>query len=103
MKITKDEFKELVELYDEVNDLYVEYEDYINENLLSELLFPVIDWIEKKLDINANYDEGEDALLYTISHNYENKEKGRYYDERFLDLDLMYNVYIPLKCKEQVK
>jgi hypothetical protein len=100
MKITKDEFKELVNLYDEVNDLFSEYRDYISENLLNELLFPVINWIEEKLGINYNEDEGETPLLLAISHNNWKKENGMYYDERFLDLDLMYKVYIPLKYKE---
>lgn len=98
MKITKDEFKELYELYEEVNELYSEYKDYINEDLLNELLFPVIDWIEEKLGIK--YDEDETPLLLAIEDNRRRKEDSWYYDERFLDLDLMYNVFIPLKCKE---
>ena len=58
MKITKDEFKELVELYEEC--------------------YPLFRQIHKALNDDT-------------------------FDNKYRDLDLMYNVFIPLKCKEQVK
>jgi hypothetical protein len=45
MKLTREQFKELVQLYQEAWDKFSEYSNYWNENSLSECMFPIFDWI----------------------------------------------------------
>lgn len=51
MKITREEFKEFVQLYQEAWDKFKEYGNIIEENFLDELLFPAFSWMEEKLGI----------------------------------------------------
>lgn len=56
MKITREEFKEYVSLYQEAWDDFNTYDDVINENCLDELLFPMFNWMDEKLGINKYRD-----------------------------------------------
>ena len=98
MKITRDEFKELVELYEELQDMCKEYEDIFNEVFLDELYFKTINWIEDKLEVG--WTDEEDALLHVVNHNKDNKLNNRFYHEELLDLDFVYDELIPDKNKD---
>jgi hypothetical protein len=54
MKITREEFKEYVELYKEAWVQFNKYADIINENLLDELLFPALNWFGDKIGIKED-------------------------------------------------
>lgn len=100
MKITRSEFKELVELYEELQDMFEEYEEYYNELTLEKLLFTTLDWLEDKLDINYKEETGEEAVLYIVSHNKDNKLRNQLYYKELLNLDFVYDELIPDKNKD---
>lgn len=89
MKITREEFKELVGLNEEAWDKVRTYEKIINEEVLYELVFPVINWMRKKLGIleeECDFDVLGD--LYTFGHMYIDK------DNYSNDLDVIYDRYL---------
>jgi hypothetical protein len=100
MTITRNEFKELVYLYAETWNTYVDACNTLNEEWAGELIFPVIDWIEKKLHIDD--DAIGNALLYELAKgsggflvDYELNEDGEICNEKFSrDLDEIYDYYI---------
>ena len=56
MKLTREEFKEYVSLYEQAWEYFRKYGDIIDENLLDELLFPMFNWMDKKLGIDKYSD-----------------------------------------------
>lgn len=61
MTITRNEFKELVHLYQEAWNKSNEMIEYYNEEVVNEMMFPLFDWISEKLGIRIN--DGEFDLL----------------------------------------
>lgn len=109
MKITREEFKELVELHREAWDNYKIYEEYLNQDLLGELIFPCFDWIGKKIGIY--FDEYDIDILTDLTlHNREiavNYRDGIGPDGKpkilcdyTKDLDLIYDEYIEKRGKK---
>lgn len=82
MKITREEFKEFIELYKDSWNKYDKYADIIDSNFLSELMFPLFDWFEEKLE---TIDEGYGPILFGyVAENGEGWE----------DLDTIYDEYL---------
>lgn len=53
MKISREEFKEYVEMYSDAWERYCgELGDMMNTDFLAELMFPLYDWMEEKLGLN---------------------------------------------------
>ena len=103
MTITRNEFKELVHLYQEAWNKSNEMIEYYNEEVVNEMMFPLFDWISEKLGIR--YDDGEFDLItdLTIWKHIpinvrvigEDEDGNEIYDEEFTDdLDKIYDYYI---------
>lgn len=92
MKISREEFKEFVELYREAWEQMKEYEDILNENFLCELLFPVFDFISKSIGMYGGDDEDMifEGLIGSCSGCFFLDENG----ERTTDLDVIYDRYL---------
>ena len=71
MKITREEYKELVNICQEAWCKFVEYSDVINEELLTSLIFPPFDWLTKKLGLEDE-EYGVNYLLDLVSGYSEN-------------------------------
>ena len=82
MKITKDEFKEFINIYQTTWNNYDKYADIFDSDFLSELMFPLFDWMEEKLG-TADKSYGNILLGYV-------SEEGKAWD----DLDTIYNELI---------
>lgn len=100
MKITRQEFKEFVGMYNEMFHQVVYLSEYINENLLDTITFPVFNWIEEKIGIR-NDEWGWSVLdeLTVFSHGvlieWDEDEEGNSFNEVYTkDLDLIYDKYI---------
>ena len=98
MTITREEFKQLVNLFIEVNDRLDKAVEFINEERAYELAFPVFDWIEKQLKIDSEH-LGED-MLWMVSGTSEVAINEKYDEERdewsaeyTRDLDKIYDYY----------
>lgn len=78
MKITREEFKELVKLHENTYELGREAEKYINLEGIYDMIYPIYDWIELKL--NFLFSNGEDGLLWE-THNKSPEELDEIYDE----------------------
>lgn len=103
MRITREEFKELVVLHKEMLQRVDEAEKFINEEVVYDLAYPLFDWIEKKLDIKDEYWD----LLWDcedgIEVNWKTDENGDIVScEYTSDLDKIYDTYIaePGKWRE---
>lgn len=108
MKITREEFKELVAVSTEVWKKFCEYGDYINENLLDELMFPYRTFIEKALGIDDLCNAGIDILTdatrergHGVPVEWKTVQVGENEDEYdwcdvvySKDLDVIYDKYI---------
>lgn len=98
MKITREEFKEFVDITTQVQAGFQKYSEYFNEDILNELLWPYFNWVEKSLGFIPDeelfgliwdYGEGEDVVT---SYKYEN---GNFYDiKHSRDLDELYETLI---------
>lgn len=101
MKLSRDEFKEYVELYktywDKVNELI----KYYNENTIDELVWPIFDWIDKKAGLKKDdeYDFLSDYYVFggvpipTQIKELPNGEIECDYEET-TDLDKIYDYYL---------
>lgn len=63
MTITREEFKELVELRKEVWSDFERLSQYYNEDVLSEVMFKVLGWIGLKLELQDNDEESDFDVL----------------------------------------
>lgn len=61
MKITREEFKELVKLYNDTYESVKEIEPYVSDKVIDKL-FPVLNWITERLGIS----EGDYDLLHDL-------------------------------------
>lgn len=102
MTITREEFKELVSLFIEQQELFEEMTEYIQEEKAEEMVYPVFDWIAKKLKIDSDT-LGEDMFymlhspLYGsgVAIDWEVAPDGNVYNVQYTrDLDLIYDKYI---------
>ena len=62
MKITREEFKEYINLYEQAWDKFDKHADIIDSNFLDSLIFPLFDWVDNKIGIRHGYII--DILLY---------------------------------------
>lgn len=99
MKITREEFKEYVELRKEAWDSFMKISEMLQEDVASELIFPLFDWMERGLGMlspeGADYDL--DIMNDLINDggvviNCETDEEGVICNcERTKDLDVIYD------------
>lgn len=93
MKISREEFKEFVELYREAWQQFDEYADVINENLLDELLFPAFDFVAKSIGMYREETGGDmifGGLVTPCPDFFFLDEDG----EVTTDLDTIYDRYV---------
>jgi hypothetical protein len=93
MKINREEFKELVRLYDEAWNNYCKYAEYINESFLEELMFPALDWMKEKVGIykpGEDFDVIMDLLTFGKAAINFTEDECEWTD----DLDKIYDYYI---------
>lgn len=97
MKITREEFKEYVHLYQDAWDGFEQYGDIIDSNFLDGLMFPLFSWFDNKLGIKDD-NIGSWVLEYITSGNklylYEKNEDGTIRDFCVTDLDALYDAAI---------
>ena len=104
MRITREEFKELVALHQEMQKKVNEAEKFINEDLACDLAFTLFNWIEKKLDVTDEYWDLLWDLENGLQFNCETDEDGCIVNcEHTSDLDKIYDIYIaePSNWREQ--
>lgn len=100
MKIEREEFKELVELYKDAWSTFKECSEYINEEKLDELMFPLFTWVSTKLGMNdENYDDLMFELITSkngLAIKWGEPEADGYYSavEFSNDLDVIYDTYL---------
>lgn len=109
MKITREEFKELVALHEEMQKKVNVAVKFINEDVACDLAFILFEWIEEKLGIKDEYFD----LLWDWKHGLSVRCKTEingqifYGSEETNDLDRIYDDYIAdptdIKNKENVK
>ena len=97
MKITREEFKEFVELYKNAWETFDEYADIIDSNFLDELIFPLFVWMEHKL--GTHDDNGGLVFEYAyegkLPVEWELDDKGVECNVKYTeDLDLIYDKWI---------
>ena len=63
MKITRQQFKELVKLFDDAWQKFDEGANRLNENYLDELIFPAFNWIAKRTGLIDSGDDWEIDVL----------------------------------------
>lgn len=97
MIITREEFKELVELNQEIWEDFKELSEYFNEDLIGEVIFKVMSWVEYKTGLaleNEDFDILSDLYMYgKVAINIEQNENGEYEYEETADLDKIYDYY----------
>jgi hypothetical protein len=97
MKITREEFKEYGELYREAWNKFDEYADIIDSNFLDSLMFPVFNWLDKKLGLD---DENGGIVLDCILEGgypveWDVDEEGNCFNtKRSSDWDVIYDKYV---------
>lgn len=94
MKISREEFKEYVGLYQEAWNKFEKYADIIDSDFLSQVMFPTLGWLEKKLglyDENIGYNMTE-FVSSAFGDNYSPflDDNG----EMTKDLDVIYDKYV---------
>lgn len=67
MKITRQEFKELVVLFDDAWQKFNEGADRLNEDYLDKLIFPALDWIAKRTGLKNSGDDWEIDVLSDLA------------------------------------
>ncbi len=103
MKITREEFKELVALYTEMFHKSCMYSEYLNENFIDDLMFPAFNWIEKKLSLSIeNEDYNILSDLTTFNHVLIPRvENNEVIWEEVSDLDAIYDYYLKEQTPEE--
>jgi hypothetical protein len=112
MTITRNEFKELVYLYKDAFEQFSELTEYYNEDLLNELMFPTLNWIERKLGLSIeNQDfhvlldlgcDGETPLDYNVEIVADEDGYHRVIDVVYTsDLDEVYDRILPESRREE--
>lgn len=98
MKITREEFKEFVELRKEAKEKFEEVTEILNEDFAVELIFHWFDWMEKTLDFLG---EGKDMMEDLVSKytpgipvNFRQDENGLFTCDYTKDLDVIYDTYV---------
>jgi hypothetical protein len=108
MKITREEFKEMVALHEMVNQKWEDAAPYINTEFLDDVVYPVFSWLEKCLKIG--YDDLGESMLWLLSEDGAaisgdlNEETG-FYDnvELSKDLDIIYDIYLKEVADESIR
>jgi hypothetical protein len=108
MKITREDFKEYVELYNNAWERYCgELGDMMNTDFLAELMFPMFEWMERKLGLDEYGDWWDLTELNRrgIPVEWETIQVGENeYDivneVKTKDLDLIYDKWIKNKEEE---
>lgn len=97
MKITREEFKELVELYNKIDKSVNNALYYVQDEIVDGLAYPVLDWVIKRLDIDSEYGD----LLHDLNHYGELPIDWDYDDDGIWcnvvyssDLDEIYDKYL---------
>lgn len=75
MKITREEFKELVQIHKGMYVLWVEMGNYLSDDCFDRIAYPALDWIEEKLKFKT---VSGDSLLWE-THSIDDIDKV--YDE----------------------
>lgn len=100
MKISREEFKEMVELYNEIWEMYTNACEVLEEGYADKLIFSVWDWLTKNTDLyceemgsdlirEIHFSEGECPISWEIDEN------GMYYNLKYSDnLDEIYDKYL---------
>ena len=104
MKITREEFKELYTIYSNTMDLFTEYSEYMNENKLDGLFYPLYQWIAEKIGIyNSESEFDIFGDLKFFSHQYPvdweleqvSEDEAEMRNIKYSgDLDKIYDAYI---------
>lgn len=97
MKITREEFKELVKLYNETFELGCKASNFLQDDVVDRLVYPAMEWIVKKLDIA----DGDWDLLFdlymskTVPVHWDYDENGVFTNVVYSDdLDVIYDTYL---------
>lgn len=98
MKLTREDFKEYVELYMGAWETFDKYADIIDSNFLDSLMFPLYSWMDEKLGLNKFGD------VWSISELTNDRSKGipigvneDMKAEYTKDLDLIYDKWVKEK------
>ena len=100
MKITREEFKELVELSKRIEDYSEKVRDYFSDDVMCDLAYPALYWIVEKLGLDDEENFEVDLLFDLYKHNqvpidYEYNDSGDIVDVIYSnDLDKIYDVYL---------
>lgn len=54
MKITREEFKELIALHKEVDQITDKYAEVLNDKAIEKLAYPALNWITEKLELDSD-------------------------------------------------
>lgn len=95
MKITREEFKELITLGREINEKSSAADGILNDDFVNELYFPFLYWISKSLGFNDEHPAGDliidcicDGCGWVYNENGElvsEEDLGKVYDTYFKD------------------
>lgn len=101
MKITRKEFKELVALYELTERKFSEACMYVNEEWLDNMVYPIFDWIERKLKIDEAH-TGTNLLIRAVDDGADvewliQEEDGKIEEvnvKKSRNLDKIFDVYL---------
>ena len=99
MKLTRNDFKHLVEIHKRVWDAYNELNKYYNEDIIGEILFKGIYWIGEKTELMGS--DGDFDVLFDLmcrnslgaAINFREEENGEWSCDYSKDLDEVYDYY----------
>lgn len=105
MKITREEFKELVDLHKKAYDNFIKYSGCIDESLLDELIFPVINWVAANTGLYANRDNNGEPIDFDVLYDLYSEgetpigitnaeEEGKFILDFSSDLDVIYDRFV---------
>ena len=61
MKITREDFKELITIHKDIYDLWKEMQNYLSDDCFDRIAYPVFDWLQKQLKLE---DAAGNSLLW---------------------------------------
>ena len=97
MKLTRNDFRELMKIYDRAWEAYFELSDYYNSDVIGEALFKGVEWIKRKAGITEDdsdldiFDEWRD--FHCVGINYRQDENGEWLCDNTTDIDKIYEYF----------
>ena len=88
MKISREEFKELIKLGREINEKSLAADGILNDDFVNELYFPFLYWILRSLGFSDEHPAGDLIIDCICNENGElvyEEDLGKVYDSCFKD------------------